>query len=124
MILFGTVCFVLIILQGCVSVKTSAIDRSILISSSSFEVVGSIRLEEPILIYNMNYLKNLHAPYDKLLKMAHEKYGEVTDVIEIKTEYQFLSVDERNQLRKDTKKNYTINAVHNALVVKYFNANK
>jgi hypothetical protein len=65
-------------------------------------VLGSVRLE---ILKGSNVTENSASmPYDILLKMAHDKYGEMADVIEIKKENQTLSIVEKMTLFKETKK--------------------
>ena len=115
MLIFGGILFVSIILQGCATVKTSAINRPIDRPVSNFEVLGSVRLE----ILTSAALTDISLPYDQLLKLAHDKYGEMADVVEIKIEKQTIDYVERAKILKETKKSYSIKNVYNALVIKY-----
>lgn len=115
MVIFGGVLFASFMLQGCATVKTSAINRPIDRPASNFEVLGSVRLE----ILTSVALTDISLPYDQLLKLAHDKYGEVADVVEIKIEKQTIDYAERAKILKETKKSYSIRNVYNALVIKY-----
>jgi hypothetical protein len=112
MTIFGGILFASLILQGCATVKTSAINRPIDRPVSNFEVLGSVRLE-------ILTLAALSLPYDQLLKLAHDKYGEMADVVEIKIEKQTIDYVERAKILKETKKSYSKKYVYNALVIKY-----
>jgi len=114
MTIFGGILFASLILQGCATVKTSAINRPIDRPISNFEVLGSVRLE--ILTSAAN---DKSLPYDQLLKLAHDKYGEMADVVEIKIEKQTIDYVERAKILKETKKSYYIRNVYNALAIKY-----
>lgn len=115
MTICGAILFASLILQGCATVNTSAINRPIDRAISNFEVLGSVRLE--ILTRYSSTTTTL--PYDKLLKLAHDKYGEMADVVEIKLEKQTIEIAERKQLYKETKISYSTRNVYNALVIKY-----
>jgi hypothetical protein len=105
-----------IIFPACATLNTvpSSIERPIEKQISEFEVIGSIRLEILTGPQTGEYM-----PYDKLLKMAHEKYGEKIDIVEIKKEKQPLSLAEIKSLRNETKMYYTSRIVYNAIVIKY-----
>lgn len=106
------------ILPACATLNSvpSSIERPIEKQISEFEVVGSIRSEILTGPETGEYM-----PYDKLLKMAHDKYGEKTDIVEIKKEKQPLSIAEIQTLRNETKIYYTSRFVYNAIVIKYLN---
>lgn len=117
MTIFGAILFASFILHGCARFNTSSINRPIERHSSNWEVLGSVRLE---ILKGSNVTENSASmPYDILLKMAHDKYGEMADVIEIKKENQTLSIVEKMTLFKETKKSYSSRIVYNALVIKY-----
>jgi hypothetical protein len=105
-----------LMLPACATINTSSnsIERPIEKQVSEFEVIGSIRLE---ILTGPQTGESL--PYDKLLKMAHDKYGEKTDIIEIKKEKQPLSIAEIKSIQNETKIYYSNRTVYNALVIKY-----
>jgi hypothetical protein len=108
MVIFGGILFASLMLQGCATVKTSAISRPIDRPASNFEVLVTSAA-----------LTDVSLPYDQLLKLAHDKYGEVADVVEIKIEKQTIDYTERAKILKETKKSYSIRNVYNAVVIKY-----
>lgn len=112
----GALLFASFILTGCSTIlKESSIQRPIERYVSHWEVVGNVRLE--ILVAQGEI--NLATPYDQLLKKAHEKYGEMADVIEIKVEKQTLTLAEKMSIRKEQKKSYAKRFIYNAVVIVY-----
>ena len=112
----GAILFASFILQGCATVNNSTINRPIDRTTSNFEVVGSVRLE---ILTNYSSTTTNNLPFDQLLKLAHDKYGEMADVVEIKLEKQNIPYSERMQILKESKMSYSIRNIYNALVIKY-----
>lgn len=112
----GAILFASFILQGCATVSNSTINRPIDRTTSNFEVVGSVRLE---ILTNYSSTTTNNLPFDQLLKLAHDKYGEMADVVEIKLEKQNIPYSERMQILKESKMSYSIRNIYNALVIKY-----
>jgi len=117
--IIGTIFFVSIILSGCVTIKTSDLIRPIERFNSSWEVLGSVRVE----ILTGSNVTDLSIPYDQLLTKAREKYGEFADVIEIKQEVQILSLVEQSAIYKEQNKYYSKRFIYNAFVIKYLSSN-
>ncbi len=109
----GVILLISIFIPACtVALKTSEVIRPVEKIQSSWETIGSVRIE--VVSINDNTI-----PYDKLLAKAHEKYGEGVDVIEIKKEKIPLSASEKKALYKEEKISYTHRSIYNAIVIKY-----
>ncbi len=114
-VIFVVIIFITVIQSGCTT-TSSIIDRPIKrVSQRNWDVLGSVRLETLVGISETNQ----SIPYDQLLKKAHEKYGDLADVIEIKIEKQNLSFVEKSTFYKDEKKSYSYRMIYNAVVIKY-----
>ncbi|MDZ4204030.1 MAG: hypothetical protein U1C46_04330 [Bacteroidales bacterium] len=118
MTIFGVILFASAILSGCATTKESSIQRPIERHLSNWEVLGSVRVENLCAYEEID----LSIPYDQLLNKAHEKYGEIADVIEIKVEKQTLSIVEKAAIFKEQKKRYSARYIYNAVVIKYLPA--
>jgi hypothetical protein len=101
-------------LQSCsVALPARGIERSAERAVSEWTVVGSVRYEA------YSKLAVGVVPYDNLLELAHNKFGDTVDVIEIKEDKVKLDAVTRAQMIKDKKGSFVYKYVYNALVIKY-----
>ncbi len=102
------------VLQSCsVALPARGIERPAERAVSEWTVVGSVRYEA------YSKLAVGVVPYDNLLELAHNKFGDTVDIIEIKEDKVKLDPMTRAQMIKEKKGSYIYKYVYNALVIKY-----
>jgi hypothetical protein len=112
--IFSLALIAISIFQSCsVALPARGIERPAERTASEWTVVGSVRYEA------FSKLAVGVTPYDKLLELAHAKFGDTVDIIEIKEDKVKLDALTKAQMLKDKKGSFTYKFVYNALVIKY-----